>query len=95
MLYLTIALIIHQLITDILILWLLHIVLFPFQDINTPCIVTNNIQEFQEAESTQFETVFVLTDFDSPDYSYLYKRDNRIVGPPVVLHCAVKKEVSY
>uniref|UniRef100_A0A3Q1GSW5 Epithelial cell transforming 2 n=1 Tax=Acanthochromis polyacanthus TaxID=80966 RepID=A0A3Q1GSW5_9TELE len=62
------------------------------QDINTPFIMTDNIQEFADGENTDFETVFVLKDFDSPDYSYLYKRDNRIVGPPVVLHCAAKEE---
>ncbi|KAG7237412.1 hypothetical protein INR49_032403, partial [Caranx melampygus] len=61
-------------------------------DINTPCIMTDNAQEFGDEENTDFETVFVLADFDSPDYSYLYKRDNRIVGPPVVLHCASKEE---
>ncbi|XP_074492974.1 protein ECT2 isoform X2 [Sebastes fasciatus] len=62
------------------------------QDINTPCIMTDNVQEFGDGENTDFETVFVLADFDTPDYSYLYKRDNRIVGPPVVLHCAAKEE---
>ncbi|XP_054861389.1 protein ECT2 isoform X2 [Amphiprion ocellaris] len=62
------------------------------QDINTPFIMTDNVQEFADGENTDFETVFVLKDFDSPDYSYLYKRDNRIVGPPVVLHCAAKEE---
>ncbi|XP_044055564.1 protein ECT2 isoform X9 [Siniperca chuatsi] len=61
-------------------------------DINTPCIITDNYQEFGDGENTDFETVFILTDFDSPEYSYLYKRDNRIVGPPVVLHCAAKQE---
>ncbi|KAM7388774.1 hypothetical protein PAMP_024924 [Pampus punctatissimus] len=61
-------------------------------DISTPYIMTNNIQEFGDGENTDFETVFVLSDFDSPDYSYLYKHDNRIVGPPVVLHCAAREE---
>ncbi|XP_069007172.1 protein ECT2 [Embiotoca jacksoni] len=61
-------------------------------DINTPFIVTDTVQEFPDEENTEFETVFVLPDFDSPDYRYLYKRDNRIVGPPVVLHCAAKEE---
>ncbi|XP_075341085.1 protein ECT2 isoform X5 [Odontesthes bonariensis] len=61
-------------------------------DINTPFMTTDNVQEFGDGENTDFETVFVLTAFDSPDYNYLYKRDNRIVGPPVVLHCAAKKE---
>ncbi|XP_034563841.1 protein ECT2 isoform X5 [Notolabrus celidotus] len=62
------------------------------QDINTPCLITDNVQEFGDGENTDFETVFVLTNFDSPDYDYLYKRDNRIIGPPVVLHCAAKEE---
>ncbi|XP_034439772.1 protein ECT2 isoform X2 [Hippoglossus hippoglossus] len=62
------------------------------QDINIPCIISENVQEFGDEEGTDFETVFVLTEFDSPDYSYLYKRDNRIIGPPVVLHCAAKEE---
>lgn len=64
------------------------------QDISTPHMSTNNLQEFQEDESAQHESVFVLTDFDSDDYIYLYKREKRVVGPPVVLHCAEKQEVS-
>ncbi|XP_063746555.1 protein ECT2 isoform X2 [Eleginops maclovinus] len=62
------------------------------QDINTPFIMTDSVHEFADGENTDFETVFVLSDFDSPDYSYLYKRDNRIVGPPVVLRCAANVE---
>uniref|UniRef100_A0A4W5Q6I9 Epithelial cell transforming 2 n=1 Tax=Hucho hucho TaxID=62062 RepID=A0A4W5Q6I9_9TELE len=62
------------------------------QNINVPCIKTDNVKEFGDGENTEFETVFVLTDFASPDYSYLYKHDNRIVGPPVVLHCAGREE---
>ncbi|XP_068563261.1 protein ECT2-like isoform X3 [Cebidichthys violaceus] len=61
-------------------------------DISTPCILTDDVQELGDGENTDFETVFILTDFDSPDYNYLYKRENRIVGPPVVLHCAAKGE---
>ncbi|KAK5869354.1 hypothetical protein PBY51_024077 [Eleginops maclovinus] len=61
-------------------------------DINTPFIMTDSVHEFADGENTDFETVFVLSDFDSPDYSYLYKRDNRIVGPPVVLRCAANVE---
>uniref|UniRef100_A0A8C3AI03 Epithelial cell transforming 2 n=1 Tax=Cyclopterus lumpus TaxID=8103 RepID=A0A8C3AI03_CYCLU len=61
-------------------------------DINSSCIMTDNVEEFGDGENTDFETVFVLTDFDSSDYNYLYKRDNRIVGPPVVLHCAARQE---
>ncbi|XP_066503593.1 protein ECT2 isoform X2 [Hoplias malabaricus] len=62
------------------------------EDINVPCIKTDNVREFGDGENAEFETVFVLKDFQSPDYSYLYKNDNRILGPPVVLHCAGKGE---
>ncbi|XP_078801610.1 protein ECT2 isoform X4 [Oryzias latipes] len=62
------------------------------QDINTPFLVTDNVQEFAEGDGAEFETVFVLTDFDTSDYSFLHRRDNRIVGPPVVFHCAAKEE---
>ncbi|XP_006802058.1 protein ECT2 isoform X4 [Neolamprologus brichardi] len=62
------------------------------QDINTPFIMTDSVQEFGDGENTEFETVFVLTHFDSPEYNYLYKHEHRIVGPPVVLHCAAKDE---
>uniref|UniRef100_A0A3B5PZ81 Epithelial cell transforming 2 n=1 Tax=Xiphophorus maculatus TaxID=8083 RepID=A0A3B5PZ81_XIPMA len=62
------------------------------QDINTPLIKTDNVQEFADGDNTDFEMVFVLTDFSSPDYFYLYKHENRIVGPPVVLRCAAKEE---
>uniref|UniRef100_A0A3B4BD08 Uncharacterized protein n=1 Tax=Periophthalmus magnuspinnatus TaxID=409849 RepID=A0A3B4BD08_9GOBI len=62
------------------------------QDINAPCIMTDSVQEFGDGENADFETVFVLSHFDSPDYTYLYKQDNRIVGPPVVMHCAAKDE---
>ncbi|XP_069378661.1 protein ECT2 isoform X6 [Paralichthys olivaceus] len=61
-------------------------------DINTPCITSDNVKEFGDEDGTDFETVFVLTDFDCPDYTYLYKRDNRIIGPPVLLRCAAKEE---
>ncbi|XP_054916449.1 protein ECT2 isoform X8 [Poeciliopsis prolifica] len=62
------------------------------QDINTPFIKTENVQGFADGDNTDFERVFVLTDFSSPDYIYLYKHENRIVGPPVVLRCAAQEE---
>ncbi|XP_046893098.1 protein ECT2 isoform X2 [Hypomesus transpacificus] len=62
------------------------------QDINKTCLKTDNIREFGDGENAEFETVFVLKDFDTPDYNYLYTNDNRIVGPPVVLYCAGREE---
>ncbi|XP_024114819.1 protein ECT2 isoform X7 [Oryzias melastigma] len=61
-------------------------------DINTPFLVTENVREFADGDSAEFETVFVLMDFNSSDYSFLHRQDSRIVGPPVVLHCAAKEE---
>ncbi|KAL1022457.1 hypothetical protein UPYG_G00027870 [Umbra pygmaea] len=61
-------------------------------DISIPCIRTDDVKELGDGENAEFETVFVLPDFESPDYSYLYKRDNRIVGPPVIFYCALRQE---
>ncbi|XP_065097642.1 protein ECT2 isoform X5 [Paramisgurnus dabryanus] len=61
-------------------------------DINTPCIKTDNVREFGDGENCEFESVFVLNDFQAPEYSYLYKNDNRILGPPAVMYCASKGE---
>ncbi|MGH0150978.1 UNVERIFIED_CONTAM: hypothetical protein FKN15_044060 [Acipenser sinensis] len=61
-------------------------------EIKVPCIKTCNVKEFGDGEKTEFETIFILTDFGCPEYEYLYKKDNRILGPPVVLHCAAKEE---
>ncbi|XP_041125551.1 protein ECT2 isoform X1 [Polyodon spathula] len=61
-------------------------------EIKVPCIKTCNVKEFGDGENTEFETIFILTDFGCPEYEYLYKKDNRILGPPVVLHCAAKEE---
>uniref|UniRef100_A0A671Q423 Protein ECT2-like n=1 Tax=Sinocyclocheilus anshuiensis TaxID=1608454 RepID=A0A671Q423_9TELE len=62
------------------------------QGINTPCIKTDNVRDFGDGENCEFETVFVLKDFQAPEYSFLYKNDNRILGPPAVMHCASKGE---
>ncbi|RXM32942.1 Protein ECT2 [Acipenser ruthenus] len=59
-------------------------------EIKVPCIKTCNVKEFGDGENT----IFILTDFECPEYGYLYKKDNRILGPPVVLHCAAKEEVK-
>ncbi|XP_056591573.1 protein ECT2 isoform X1 [Triplophysa dalaica] len=61
-------------------------------DINTPCIKTDNVKEFGDGENCEFENVFVLKDFRAPEYSYLYKNDSRILGPPAVMYCASKGE---
>ncbi|XP_076879508.1 protein ECT2 isoform X6 [Brachyhypopomus gauderio] len=61
-------------------------------NINIPFVKTDNVREFGDGENGEFETVFVLKNFESPDYSYLYENDSRIVGPSVVLHCAGRDE---
>ncbi|XP_051967038.1 protein ECT2-like isoform X1 [Xyrauchen texanus] len=61
-------------------------------EINTPCIKTDNVRDFGDGENCEFETVFVLKDFQAPEYSSLYKNDSRILGPPAVMYCASKGE---
>ncbi|XP_058648159.1 protein ECT2 isoform X3 [Onychostoma macrolepis] len=61
-------------------------------DIDAPYIKTDNVRDFGDGENCEFETVFVLKDFLAPEYSFLYKNDNRILGPPAVMHCASKGE---
>ncbi|XP_038133903.1 protein ECT2 isoform X7 [Cyprinodon tularosa] len=60
------------------------------EEIKAPVIKTDDVQGFEDG--ADYETVFVLPDFNSADYSYLYKQEQRIVGPPFVLHCAAKEE---
>uniref|UniRef100_A0A8C5DFJ3 Epithelial cell transforming 2 n=1 Tax=Gouania willdenowi TaxID=441366 RepID=A0A8C5DFJ3_GOUWI len=55
-------------------------------------ILSEQTSMYRYGENANFESVFVLSDFDSAAYSYLYKRENRVVGPPVVLYCATKGE---
>ncbi|XP_051529378.1 protein ECT2 isoform X3 [Myxocyprinus asiaticus] len=62
------------------------------QDINTPCIKTDNVRDFGDGENCEFETVFVLKDFQAPECSFLYKNDSRILGPSAVMYCASKGE---
>ncbi|KAG2462944.1 ECT2 protein, partial [Polypterus senegalus] len=64
------------------------------QDIKVPFRKVDNVQDFADGESTEFETVFVMEDFHCPEFTCLYKNDNRIIGPPIVLQCAMREEVK-
>ncbi|MEE6501404.1 hypothetical protein FKM82_004161 [Ascaphus truei] len=61
-------------------------------EIKVPCLKTDSVEEFGDADSPEFETVFVLSDFQHPSYRYLYKADCRVLGPPIILYCAQKGE---
>ncbi|ETE68426.1 Protein ECT2, partial [Ophiophagus hannah] len=45
-----------------------------------------------DSESPEAEAVFVISDFEEPIFSNLNKADCRILGPPVVFHCAKQGE---
>uniref|UniRef100_A0A8C8RD20 Epithelial cell transforming 2 n=1 Tax=Pelusios castaneus TaxID=367368 RepID=A0A8C8RD20_9SAUR len=51
-----------------------------------------SVEEFGNSESPEFETVFVVADFQNSILDNLCKFDFRVLGPPVVLHCAKKGE---
>ncbi|XP_067157726.1 protein ECT2 [Apteryx mantelli] len=61
-------------------------------EIKVPYIKMDTIEELGDSDSPEFETVFVVTDFQDSIFNNLYKADCRVVGPPVVLHCARKGE---
>lgn len=59
-----------------------------------PFIKVESVEEYGDAESPEFETVFVVADFQDSIFNDLHKADCRVLGPPVVLHCARKGEVG-
>uniref|UniRef100_A0A8D0H7N7 Epithelial cell transforming 2 n=1 Tax=Sphenodon punctatus TaxID=8508 RepID=A0A8D0H7N7_SPHPU len=61
-------------------------------EIKVPYIKTDSVEGYGDSESPEFETVFVLADFEDPIFNYLYKADCRVLGLPIVLHCAQKGE---
>ncbi|XP_053315711.1 protein ECT2 isoform X1 [Spea bombifrons] len=61
-------------------------------EIKVPCLKTNSVKEYVDADSPEFENVFVLSDFQNPSFQYLYKADCRVLGPPIILYCAQKGE---
>ncbi|KAI1235986.1 hypothetical protein IHE44_0002079 [Lamprotornis superbus] len=64
------------------------------EEIKMPYIKTDTIEELGDSDSPEFETIFVVSDFQAPIFSNLCKADCRVIGPPVVLHCAQKGEVK-
>ncbi|NWR98383.1 ECT2 protein, partial [Motacilla alba] len=61
-------------------------------EIKMPYIKTDTIEELGDSDSPELETIFVVSDFQAPIFSNLCKADCRVIGPPVVLHCAQKGE---
>ncbi|XP_010079947.1 PREDICTED: protein ECT2 isoform X1 [Pterocles gutturalis] len=62
------------------------------EEIKVPYIKTDTIEELGDCDSPEFETIFVVSDFQGSIFNNLCKADCRVVGPPVVLHCAQKGE---
>ncbi|XP_036245095.1 protein ECT2 isoform X2 [Molothrus ater] len=62
------------------------------EEIKMPYIKTDTMEELGDADCPEFETIFVVSDFQAPIFSNLCKADCRVIGPPVVLHCAQKGE---
>ncbi|XP_062438420.1 protein ECT2 isoform X2 [Rhea pennata] len=62
------------------------------EEIKLPYIKMDTIEELGDSDSPELETVFVVTDFQDSIFNNLYKADCRVIGPPVVLHCAQKGE---
>uniref|UniRef100_A0A8C0GT65 Protein ECT2 n=1 Tax=Chelonoidis abingdonii TaxID=106734 RepID=A0A8C0GT65_CHEAB len=62
------------------------------EEIKVPYIKMESVEEFGDSESPEFETVFIVADFQDSILENLCKFDCRVLGPPIVLHCAQKGE---
>lgn len=58
-----------------------------------PYIKTDSVEEYEDTESPEIETVFVISDFQDSVFEGLHKADCRVLGPPIIQHCARKGEV--
>lgn len=45
-------------------------------------------------DTSEFDCVFVLSDFKDEVFDKLHKADVRIVGPPVIIKCARDNQVT-
>ncbi|XP_039092452.1 LOW QUALITY PROTEIN: protein ECT2 [Hyaena hyaena] len=61
-------------------------------EIKVPFVKMESVEEFESLESPEFENVFIVMDFQDSVFNDLYKADQRIIGPPVILNCAQKGE---
>ncbi|XP_078419944.1 protein ECT2 isoform X1 [Cetorhinus maximus] len=66
-------------------------VLKALEEIKLPFVKLGNVEDFDN-ENHEMETIFVLGEFEGQPYETLHKMNARILGPPVVLHCARKRE---
>uniref|UniRef100_A0A4W3GHI9 Epithelial cell transforming 2 n=1 Tax=Callorhinchus milii TaxID=7868 RepID=A0A4W3GHI9_CALMI len=62
------------------------------QELKISFIKSEGAEDFGHEENAEFETLYVLGEFEGQIYDTLRKTDGRILGPPVVLHCAQKGE---
>ncbi|XP_053246549.1 protein ECT2 isoform X14 [Podarcis raffonei] len=62
------------------------------EEIKVPYIKTDSVEEYKNSDSPEFETIFVIADFQDSIFNDLHKADCRVLGPPIVLHCARKGE---
>ncbi|XP_067898329.1 protein ECT2 isoform X1 [Heterodontus francisci] len=66
-------------------------ILKALEEIKLPVVKLESVEDFGN-ENAEFETIFVLGEFEGQPYEILHKMNARILGPPVVLHCAGKGE---
>ncbi|XP_028929725.1 protein ECT2 isoform X1 [Ornithorhynchus anatinus] len=61
-------------------------------EIKMPFIKAETVKELEDADSPEFENIFVVKDFQDSVFNDLYKADCRVLGPPIILNCAQKGE---
>ncbi|GCB62925.1 hypothetical protein scyTo_0007309 [Scyliorhinus torazame] len=66
-------------------------ILKALEEIKLPFFKSESLADLG-TETAEMATIFVLGEFDGQPYGTLHKMNARILGPPVLLHCARKGE---
>lgn len=49
---------------------------------------------FEHMNDADYDTIFIVDNFDGDIYNRLHKEGCRILGPPVIIRCSQNNEVS-
>nr|XP_039252032.1 protein ECT2-like [Styela clava] len=61
-------------------------------NINIPFVASKDGSEYIDLEDDQYETIFVLEEFDSEYFNNLKHSVHRVLGSPVIMHVALTNE---
>ena len=67
-----------------------------FQDLNFTIVTSKDGHEYlDDDDDSYYETVFIISDFESKEFNDLKQTHIRIVGPPVITTIAETNKVKF